>query len=71
MVKHEWHRESRHLVEAYVWVLLAIPSVLWWKESIVWVILISLYANYKTAISAYEGSRARKAAEGNTIVGEE
>lgn len=58
-----WLRNHRHLIEAYIWVVLAVPSVLWWKESILWVISISLYANYKTAISAHEGRRARKAAE--------
>lgn len=59
----DWYRENRHLVEAYIWIVLAVPSLLWWKESIFWVILISLYANYKTAISAHEGRKARKAAE--------
>ena len=61
-MKH-WLRENRHLLEAYIWVVLTVPSVLWWKDSILWVISISLYANYKTAISAHEGRRARKAAE--------
>ena len=58
-----WYRDNRHLVEAYIWILLAIPSILWWKDSVFWVIVISLYANYKTAISAHEGRKARKAAE--------
>lgn len=62
-----WLREYRHLIEAYIWVALSVPSVLWWKDSILWVISISLYANYKTAISAYEGRRARKAAESNDV----
>lgn len=58
-----WYKKNRHLCEAYLWVVLAIPSILWWKNSILWVITISLYANYKTAISANEGRKARKAAE--------
>lgn len=58
-----WYRENRHLAEAYLWIALAVPSIIWWKDSILWVITISLYANYKTAISAHEGRKARKAAE--------
>lgn len=62
-----WYRNNRHLVEAYIWVVLAIPSVLWWKNSVTWVILISLYANYKTAVSAHEARRARKLADPDDV----
>ena len=34
-----------HLVAAVMWVILAIPSLIWWKNSVLWVILISIYAN--------------------------
>ena len=34
-----------HLVAAVMWVGLAIPSLIWWKDSVLWVILISIYAN--------------------------
>ena len=63
--KREWWHENHHLVEAWIWVILVIPSFVWWKDNVFWVILISLYANYKTAISAHEGRQARKAVESN------
>ncbi|EPW0369133.1 hypothetical protein ACWB35_004176, partial [Klebsiella quasipneumoniae] len=31
-----------HLVAAVMWVALAIPSLIWWKDSVLWVILISI-----------------------------
>lgn len=44
-----------------VWALLAVPTALWWKESILWVALMSLYANIGAHWSAYQGARAEKA----------
>ena len=57
-VKAFWHK-YHHLIEALMWVVLAVPTLLFWKESILWVALMSLYANYKTAISAHEGRMNR------------
>ncbi|HAT7687540.1 hypothetical protein KZ804_02490 [Enterobacter cloacae] len=34
-----------HLTAAIIWFILAIPSVIWWKNSVLWVIIISIYAN--------------------------
>ncbi len=33
-----------HLVLALVWAILTIPTLLWWKNSILWVSLMSIYA---------------------------
>lgn len=41
---------------AALWVLLAIPGVVWWKTSILFVILVSLYANFASEIAAAEAS---------------
>lgn len=49
-----------HLALAIVWTLLAIPTVLWWKESLLWVAFMSLYANIGAHLAAYEASRAKK-----------
>lgn len=57
-----WHDEH-HLVEAYFWVALLAPAYFWWSESVFFLIVVSLYANYKTAISAHEGRRGRQEAE--------
>jgi hypothetical protein len=46
-----------------MWALLAIPGVLWWAESILFVILVSLYANFVGEISAGEAADDRELAE--------
>ncbi|HBR2869493.1 TPA: hypothetical protein ACXRYH_002203 [Klebsiella pneumoniae] len=52
-----------HLVAAFMWVGLAIPSLIWWKDSVLWVILISIYANIVGHLSGYSAARADQAAE--------
>lgn len=54
-----------HLVAAVMWVGLAIPSLIWWKDSVLWVILISIYANIVGHLSGYSAARADQAAEDN------
>ena len=56
MPSHRSHT-TRHLVLAAVWVLLIIPTLLWWSNSILWVAFMSLYANVAGHWSAYEASR--------------
>jgi len=50
-----------HLGLTVVWACLAVPTVIWWSESILWVALISVYANVAAHWSAYQGSRAEEA----------
>lgn len=52
-----------HLVAAVMWVGLAIPSLIWWKDSVLWVILISIYANIVGHLSGYSAAQADRAAE--------
>ncbi|HHE0232727.1 TPA: hypothetical protein ACOZ2Y_000941 [Klebsiella pneumoniae] len=52
-----------HLVAAVMWVGLAIPSLIWWKDSVLWVIFISIYANIVGHLSGYSAARADQAAE--------
>lgn len=52
-----------HLVAAVMWVGLAIPSLIWWKDSVLWVILISIHANIVGHLSGYSAARADQAAE--------
>lgn len=54
-----------HLVAAVMWVGLAIPSLIWWKDSVLWVILIGIYANIVGHLSGYSAARADQAAEEN------
>ncbi len=49
-----------HLVAAVMWVGLAIPSLIWWKDSVLWVILISIYANIVGHLSGYSSAKRVK-----------
>lgn len=46
-----------HAAATCAWALLAVPTVLWWSESILWVALISVYANVAAHFSAWQASR--------------
>jgi hypothetical protein len=43
------------------WIVLLIPTVLWWRNSILWVLMMSIWANASTHWSAWQGARAEKA----------
>lgn len=45
----------------WVWAALLPPTLIWWKNSILWVLLISLYANWVSHFGAYQASRAEEA----------
>ncbi|MGO4745624.1 hypothetical protein [Serratia quinivorans] len=55
--------KKSHLFMSLLWVILAIPSVIWWKDSVLWVIIISIYANIVGHLSGYTAARADEAAE--------
>lgn len=56
-------KENLDLLEAYAWILLGIPTVIWWKESVLWVALMSIYANFKTSHGAHKAEKAKREAE--------
>jgi hypothetical protein len=49
-----------HLTMMVVWAGLSVPGLLWWKESITFVIILSLYANFAGEFAAYQGARAEE-----------
>jgi hypothetical protein len=51
-----------HAGATVVWALLTVPTVLWWRESVFWVALISVWANVVSHASAYEAARAKEIA---------
>lgn len=53
-----------HLYATLLWAGLAVPTLLWWRESIFWVALMSLYANVVGHWSAYQAARAEEASRG-------
>lgn len=58
-----WRRV--HAIATPIWFLLIIPTVLWWHDSVLWVGLISCYANAVGHFSAWQASRAEEAGEEN------
>lgn len=50
-----------HLIMTCVWIALVVPTLLFWKESILWVAFMSLYANVAGHWAAYQGARAEQA----------
>lgn len=50
-----------HLVMVVVWGLAFVPTVLWWKESVLWVALMSVYACMTSHFAAYDAARAEEA----------
>ena len=55
------HLRRLHLAAMVAWALLAIPTVIWWHDSILWVAGISVYANFAAHFSAWQGTRAESA----------
>lgn len=47
-----------------VWLILLAPSLLWWSHSILWVILLSVWANIASHFGAWQGARAEATAGG-------
>jgi hypothetical protein len=54
-----WLDRNQHLVKAYFWVAFAVPTCLWWSQSVLLVLLISLYANYAAEKAADEAHKGR------------
>jgi len=49
-----------HLWLTVMWIALILPTYLWWKDSIFWVLLISIYANAIGHLSAWQATQAEK-----------
>lgn len=43
--------------------LAVVPTLLWWRESILWIAFMSLWANVVGHWSAYQAARAEEAAQ--------
>lgn len=49
-----------HKYLALLWATLAIPTILWWHDSILWISLVSLYANGVGHWAAFQASKAEE-----------
>ena len=63
-VPASWWRRF-HAGMTAVWFVLIVPTVAWWHDSILWLGLISCYANAVGHFSAYQGSRAEASNDGS------
>lgn len=56
-----------HLAMTTFWALMLIPTLIWWKDSILWVAGMSLYANVVGHFSAWQAARAESASNGERV----
>lgn len=46
-----------------IWLGLVVPTVLWWRDSLLWVALMSVWANVASHYTAWMSARAEDAAD--------
>lgn len=49
-----------HTALTLVWVALVLPTLLWWRDSVQWVALMSLWANIASHWAAREAAKAKE-----------
>jgi hypothetical protein len=54
-----------HAAMTVFWLLLTIPALIWWKESILYVILLSQWANLASHWSGFQAAHAEKRVKEN------
>jgi hypothetical protein len=52
-----------HAVATVAWFVAVVPTVVWWKDSVLWVALMSCWANAAAHFSAWQGARSEEASE--------
>lgn len=52
----KWLRRF-HLTMVIVWAALSVPGIILWKDSILFVIILSIYANIAGEFGAYQAAR--------------
>jgi hypothetical protein len=41
----------------FAWILLIVPTLIWWKDSILWIALMSIWANIASHFAAWIAAR--------------
>ncbi|WP_188188035.1 hypothetical protein [Nonomuraea sp. SYSU D8015] len=59
------HQQARwwprlHLALTFVWIALIPPTLLWWRDSVTWVALMSLWANIASHFAAWQAARTER-----------
>lgn len=52
-----------HLCLTVLWVVLLIPTLLWWRDSVLWVAVMSWYAIVASHVSGYQSGRTEELVE--------
>jgi hypothetical protein len=52
-----------HLWAMVLWLVLAVPTVLWWRESVFWIAVMSLYAIVISHAAAWQAARVEEKAD--------
>lgn len=52
--------EVFHLTFTGAWVGLLPPTLLWWRESVLWIALMSLWANISSHFAAWQSARTER-----------
>jgi hypothetical protein len=60
------HLRLIHALLTIVWILLVVPTMVWWRQSIFWVSLMSIYAIIVSHWTAWQAARAEVAASPET-----
>lgn len=54
-----------HAIATGMWFVAIVPTVIWWKDSVLWVALMSCWANAAAHFSAWQGARSEEASNGD------
>jgi hypothetical protein len=49
-----------HLIFTILWILAIVPTLLWWTQSITWVVFMSLWANIASHVAGYNAAKAER-----------
>jgi hypothetical protein len=48
---------------AVLWLVLSVPAMVWWRNSVTFLVFVSVYANVAGHVAAWQGSRAERAGQ--------
>ena len=59
----EWVRCNDNLIMGWFWIALILPTFIWWRDSIMLVLAMSLYANIEASFGAHHAKKAERERE--------
>ena len=51
-MRNPFRTKRFHAVMAALWAASILPTMLWWRESVLWVALLSVWANFASHLAA-------------------